>query len=114
MVQIDKNADIGGLRPSEYINKSASFIIGDNGDGDALDVEEREPKNGDGKFKQYTLHLKDGDEPQRIRFLFERDVAKLAQAYGEDSTGWLEKPVTVTAVPDGQYARFVLQPDPRE
>lgn len=112
-MEINPNADKAGLNPTNYLNKPQQFTIVEAQDGDCLEAEERTAKKG-GEFVQYGLHLKDSAGMTGVaRYLFERDLALTAKAYGSDTKTWIGKPVQLTGIPDpnnAQYTKFLIEP----
>lgn len=97
-LSIDPKADQrDGINPKNLVGINAEFVIYHNPEtGEPLDMEMRNGKNG--PFKQYTLHLQTpSGEYRKLQFLFEKDLAPIARAYGNDPSGWQGQPVVVTA-----------------
>lgn len=43
-----------------------------------------------------------------LRYLFPSDLRTLRKELGEDTTAWFGKLVTINAVKDGEYARWII------
>ena len=98
---------VGGLRPADFVGKQIMFEI--------VDIKEN-PRKGSagGDYMQYTLSLlgatKDTVGDFQIQYLFDRDLGKLIDLYGEDTDTWKGKRILISGRPEGQYFRWELCP----
>lgn len=97
-LRISAKADIRGIRPEDITN-GANYRITADKDTPILVADERTPKKGKGSFTQYTLNLVDSKNVDcQLRFLFERHLAPLARAWGEDPEAWTGRLIHVKGV----------------
>ena len=115
MVKINPNADIAGIMPKTVAETpiTCTLVAPEDAD-DCVTMETRTAKAG-GTFTQYALHLQDAEQNSRIaKFLFDRHLAPLAKAWGEDSVNWIGESVTISAESvtrkGEQYWELVLEP----
>lgn len=101
-VEIDPDADVSGLQPSE-LTEGKVFIISTDANGKPVTAEKRKSKTG-GEFTQYTLHLRDeNNQKHRLSYLFTRHLAPIARRWGKNTEAWHEAAVKITGFQNGQY-----------
>lgn len=108
---IKLNADVSGLNPEEFLDSKAVFEIL---------APPTEMDNGR-DFKQWSIKVRNTvtSNESMLNFLFERQLAPVARAYGgedDELQNWVGKHLNVTAIKgkpnkDGKvFANFELSP----
>jgi len=122
-MEIPEATEVQGIKPSDFLNESIILVFAnpdsevipedwklEREKGDCVAVEKRKPKKGKGEFKQYAVFGLDYTGKMRIaRFLFDRDLQTMRKAYGKNSATWIDKPVEIIGVADGEYTRLQLR-----
>ena len=105
MVKIQKY--VQRLNPKTYTGKRLFEIV-------AVDETKQMQIQGKRGFLQYELLLLGGFEGAagefRVSFLFDRDLTRCVETWGEDTDKWKGKKVDVSAEKDGEYMRWNIQP----
>lgn len=122
-MEIPEATEIQGIKPVDFLNESILLVFANPDDqvipeewklerehGDCVATEKRKPKKGKGEFTQYAVFGLDPKGKMRIaRFLFSRDIQAMRKAYGTNSKSWIDKPVEIIGVEDGEYTRLQLR-----
>lgn len=91
-MEIEETTEYRGINPKNIDQPVTGTLEGvESLDGDCVEEEKRKPKKGDGKFRQYTLHLNVNGEHRVSRYHFLRDLQSLRRAYGANSKTWVGK-----------------------
>lgn len=107
--EIDTEADVAGIRPEDITN-GIKFVLDMNEQGLTCTVNERASRTG-GNFKQYTLHGKVDGVSRRLSFLFEKDLAPIARAWGRNPASWVGKTLFVQGVQKGAFWNVEMSVD---
>lgn len=102
------------LNPEKFLSKEDLFqIIGDQESKDCVSYDVKADKKGK-SYNQFNLLIagSDGDTAgeYELKYLFERDLKFLVQAYGSDTQLWIGKQIVLSAKKDNGYNRWIIRP----
>lgn len=105
--------NLKNLNASDFVGKEEKYFIIKSKDGDCVTSEKRTSKKGN-EYTCFTLHVQKEDtaKPKEIPFLFEKDLFRLVEVYGKETTKWENMLVVISSEEQGSFFNWVLKPKP--